>query len=369
MKCIQVGLIGFGFAGRVFQSNVIQAVEGLELAAIVQRSGTDAAAAFPQVKILPTVEDLLKDASIRLVVVATPNATHLPIARQCLLADRDVVIDKPFALTSAEAVELIELAQSRKRLLSVYQNRRWDGDFQTVRKLLDSDRLGRLVKFESHYDRFRQLPRLHAWREDGGPGGGVLFDLGAHLVDQALVLFGVPESVWANVRAEREGARIDDAFDLYLHYPASHAQVSSSVSGPVPSGLGVWLRATCLARDPGPRFTLNGTQGTFRKFGIDCQEAHLLAGDMFSSKPWGVEASEHWGTLTIDEGGEPVSTRIPTEAGDYRSYYINIRDALHGNAALEVTPLQAWRTMRVLETAVESSRTGNTIVCDWSREP
>ena len=164
------------------------------------------------------------------------------------------------------------------------------------------------------------------------------------------------------MRAEREGARIDDAFDLYLHYPASHAQVSSSVSGPVPSGLGVWLRATCLARDPGPRFTLNGTQGTFRKFGIDCQEAHLLAGDMLSSKPWGVEASEHWGTLTIDEGGEPVSTRIPTEAGDYRSYYINIRDALHGNAALEVTPLQAWRTMRVLETAVESSRTGNTIV-------
>ena len=190
MKCIQVGLIGFGFAGRVFQSNVIQAVEGLELAAIVQRSGTDAAAAFPQVKILPTVEDLLKDASIRLVVVATPNATHLPIARQCLLADRDVVIDKPFALTSAEAVELIELAQSRKRLLSVYQNRRWDGDFQTVRKLLDSDRLGRLVKFESHYDRFRQLPpaaRLAGRRWTGGrsalrsggafgrPGAGALW--------------------------------------------------------------------------------------------------------------------------------------------------------------------------------------------------
>ncbi len=139
-----------------------------------------------------SVEELLKDTSIRLVVVATPNATHLPIARQCLLADRDVVIDKPFAVTSAEAAELIQLARSRKRLLSVYQNRRWDGDFLTVRKLLDSDRLGRLVKFESHYDRFRQLPRLHAWREDGRPGGGVLFDLGAHLVDQALVLFGVP---------------------------------------------------------------------------------------------------------------------------------------------------------------------------------
>src|SRR6202050_4809879 len=237
MKCIQVGLIGFGFAGRIFQSNVIQAVEGLELAVIVQRSGSEAATAFPHARILTSVEDLLKDSSIRLVVVATPNASHLPIARQCLLADRDVVIDKPFALNSGEAAELIQLARARHRLLSVYQNRRWDGDFQTVRKLLDSDQLGRLVKFESHYDRYRLAPRLHAWREDGSPGGGVLLDLGAHLVDQALVLFGVPQSVWASVRVEREGARSDDAFDIYLHYPAS-------LSRPAPSGLSVWLRAT-----------------------------------------------------------------------------------------------------------------------------
>jgi scyllo-inositol 2-dehydrogenase (NADP+) len=133
--------------------------------------------------------------------------------------------------------------------------------------------------------------------------------------------------------------------------------------------LGVWLRASCLARDPGARFTLNGTLGTFRKFGIDPQEAHLLAGDMFSSKPWGVETPEHWGTLTTDEDGEPVSTRIPTEPGDYRGYYINVRDALHGNAALEVTPLQAWRTIRTLEMALESSSSRCTIGCDWSHEP
>ena len=208
MKCIQVGLIGFGFAGRIFHSSAIQAVEGLELAAIVQRSGSEAATAFPHVRILTSVEALLKDSSIQLVVVATPNASHLPIARQCLLAGRDVVIDKPFALSSTEAAELIQLARDRGRLLSVYQNRRWDGDFLTVRKLLEDDRLGRLVMFESHYDRFRLLPRLHAWREDGGLGGGVLFDLGAHLVDQALVLFGVPASVWAVVRMEREGARL-----------------------------------------------------------------------------------------------------------------------------------------------------------------
>ena len=151
---------------------------------------------FLRSQIVPSVEELLEDTSIQLVVVATPNASHLPIARQCLLADRDVVIDKPFALNSAEAAELIQLARDRGRLFSVYQNRRWDGDFLTVRKLLESDRVGRLVMFESHYDRFRQVPRLHAWREDGGPGGGVLFDLGAHLVDQALVLFGVPAVCW-----------------------------------------------------------------------------------------------------------------------------------------------------------------------------
>jgi scyllo-inositol 2-dehydrogenase (NADP+) len=332
MKCVRVGLVGFGFAGRVFQSSVIEAVEGLELAAIVQRKGSEAARAYPHAKIVRSVEELLQDTSIRLVVVATPNATHLPIARQCLLADRDVVIDKPFALSSAEAAELIQLARSRKRLLSVY----------------------------------RQLPRLNAWREDGSAGGGVLFDLGSHLVDQALVLFGVPQAVWANVRVEREGARMNDAFDLCLRYPASHTQAAA---GPVPAGLTVWLRATCLAREPGARFTLNGTLGSFRKWGMDCQEAHLMAGDLFSSKPWGVEGPEHWGTLTLDEGGEPACSRIPTEAGDYRGYYINIRDAIHGNAAVEVTPLQAWRTMRVLEMAMESHRTGTTIACDWKQEP
>jgi scyllo-inositol 2-dehydrogenase (NADP+) len=363
MKCVRVGLVGFGFAGRIFQSNVIEALEGLELAAIVQRKGNEAHRAFPHANILRTVEELLKDSTIRLVVVATPNATHLPIVRQCLLADRDVVVDKPFALSSMEAAELIQLARSRKRLLTVYQNRRWDGDFLTVRKLLDSDRLGRLVMFESHYDRFRVLPRLHAWREDGSAGGGVLFDLGSHLVDQALVLFGVPQSVWASVRVEREGAKSDDAFDLCLRYAASHSQTSGT------GGLTVWLRATCLAREAGARFTLNGTLGSFRKLGMDCQEAHLLAGDTFSSKPWGVEGPEHWGTLTTDEGGEPVCSRIPTEAGDYRGYYTNVRDAIHGNAAIEVTPLQAWRTLRVLEMALESSRSGATVVCDWKVEP
>jgi predicted dehydrogenase len=272
------------------------------------------------------------------------------------LAGRDVVVDKPFAVTSTEAAELVQLARERHRVLSVFQSRRWDGDFLTVRKLLDSDTLGRLVQFESHYDRYRLAPRLQAWREDGSLGGGVLLDLGAHLADQALMLFGVPHTVWASVRMEREGARSDDAFDICLRYG-------------VPSSPVVWLRATCVARDPGPRFTLNGTLGTYRKFGIDPQEACLLAGDFYTSRPWGVESEDRWGKLTLDDAGKVATTSVPTEPGDYRGYYRNIRDVIHGHEALEVTPVQAWRTMRVLEMARESSRTGCEVKCDWSSEP
>ena len=197
----------------------------------------------------------------------------------------------------------------------MYQNRRWDGDFLTVRKLLESDRLGRLVKFESHYDRYPPAPRLHAWREDGSPGGGVLFDLGAHLVDQALVLFGVPHSVWASVRVEREGApdrMTPSTFTCTI--PRRSARVSSP-AGPVPSGLGVWLRATCLARDPGARFTLNGTLGTFRKFGnrpaggSSARRRHIFL------EAVGPGESGALGHAHTDEGGDPITTRMPTEPG------------------------------------------------------
>jgi scyllo-inositol 2-dehydrogenase (NADP+) len=364
---IRVGVIGFGLAGRIFHAAVVNSVPGLELAAIVARSGSTAAAeAYPQARIARSVEELLEDAGIRLIVVATPNSSHFPIARQCLLAGRDVVIDKPFALSSAEAAELIRLARSRERLLTAYQNRRWDGDFHTVRKLLDSGRLGRLVVCESHFDRYRPRPNSAGWRDDGAPGSGILLDLGSHLVDQALVLFGLPAAVWADVRVEREGGQSDDAFDLCLRYadPSAAAKTGEAHR----SGLTVWLRATFLARDPGPRFTLNGTHGTFRKFGVDPQEDVMRAGDIFATSPWGVERKERWGTLTEDVNGKPVSRRIPTEPGDYRGYYINVRDALLGTAALEVTPVQAWHTMRVLEMALESSRKRASVDCDWAQD-
>src|ERR1035438_9953450 len=253
---IDVGLVGFGFAGRTFHAPVISAVEGLRLAAILQRVGPDAQIAYPATPVVRTLDQLLAIESIRLVVIATPNTTHFDLAKQCLLAGRDVVIDKPFATTYAEAEELVKIASDQGRLLSVYQNRRWDGDFVTLQRLIAQGKLGGVVLFESHFDRFRPRLKDNAWRERPEPGSGVLFDLGPHLIDQALLLFGAPRSISADVRIERDGAAVDDAFDVVLHYPRMRAR----------------LRAGMLVSTPTPRFVVQATQGGYLKFGLDPQE-------------------------------------------------------------------------------------------------
>jgi scyllo-inositol 2-dehydrogenase (NADP+) len=334
---IPVGVVGFGLAGRAFHAPVIHAVPGLELAAIVQRHGDEAARAYPDVRILRSFDELLSLGSIELVVIATPNAHHVEQARKSLEAGRDVVIDKPFAPTYAEAAELVSLAQKRGRLLSVFQNRRWDGDFKTVRELIQSDALGRVVQYESHFDRYRLQPRAGVWREQEGPGSGVFFDLGPHLIDQALVLFGEPQAVSGDIRSERDGAVVDDAFDVVLHYPRLRA----------------YLRATVLASRPGPRFMIHGTKGTYVKYGLDPQEEALKRGERPEGADWGKEPQEAWGKLFPPEGGERT---IPTQAGDYRGYYENIRDAILRKAPLAVTPEQALRVMRIIELAQQSSR-------------
>ena len=342
---IDVGLIGFGFAGRTFHAPVISAVEGLRLAAILQRHGPDAEQAYPAARVARSLDELLAMDSIRLIVIATPNTTHFELAKQCLLAGRDVVLDKPFATTYAEAAELVELANDKHRLLSVYQNRRWDGDFLTVRSLFDEGRLGRVVLFESHFDRFRPQLKANAWRERPEPGSGVLFDLGPHLIDQALLLFGTPEALSADVRIEREGALVDDAFDVVLHYPKLRAL----------------LRAGVLVSTPTPRFVIHGTRGGYLKYGLDPQEEALKRGETPRGEFWGYEAPERWGTLLLAQGDSFVRDQLPTAPGDYCQYYANVRDALLGKAALAVTAEQALRVMRALELAQTSSRQGCTL--------
>ncbi|MBT9329473.1 Gfo/Idh/MocA family oxidoreductase [Paracidobacterium acidisoli] len=347
---VRVGVIGFGMAGRIFHTAVIAETPGLELAAIVQRTGDEAASTYPDARIFRSIDELLEDASIPFIVVATPSGAHFEHARQCLLAGRHVLIDKPFTLTSDEAAELIRLARERSLLLTAYQSRRWDGDFLTVREVLESGELERLVRFESHMDRFRAAPRLEAWRENGEAGGGILFDIGPHLIDQALKLFGAPESILAEVRTERESAVIDDAFDILLQYPA----------------LTVFLRSTLSTFTPGPRFALHGTKGSFVKFGIDPQENQLKAGLTFASPGFGEDPESDWGELRLADGD---SRRLVTRRGDYRDLYGNVRDALLGKGELEVKPEQAWRTTRMIELARQSSAEGRRLPVDFSDQP
>lgn len=337
---INVGLIGFGFAGRTFHAPVVRAVSGLRLTSILQRKGDEAASRYPDVRIARNLDQLLASDDVQLVVVATPNTSHFDLARQCLLAGRHVVIDKPFATTYVEAAELVSLAEKSGRLLSVYQSRRFDGDFKTVRNLIASQTLGRIVIFESHYDRYRLNLRPGAWREQAGPGNGVFFDLGPHLIDQALTLFGTPEAIGGDIRIERDGAAVDDAFDLTLFYPR----------------LRVLLRGTMLASKPAPHFLIHGTHGSFVKYGLDPQEEALKRGETPGGPAWGQEPQEAWGTLSQIEGEKISERTIPTEAGNYCEYYENVRDAILGKAALAVTPQAALNVMRVLELAHQSSR-------------
>ena len=341
---IKVGLAGFGFAGRVFHAPIISAVAGLELNAILERSGNEAALRHPNARIVKSMDELLAIDEIKLVVIATPNVSHYPLAKQCLLAGRDVVVDKPFTTTYAEAAELVDLARQRGRLLTVYQNLRSNGDFRTIRRLVESSRLGRIVLYEAHFDRYRLQLRPGAWRERAEPGSGVFFDLGVHLIDQAIVLFGLPEAITADIRIERDGAVVDDAFDVTMHYPRTC----------------VLLRASMIALAPDVRYIVRGENGAFVKYGIDPQEAALKRGEVPRDDTWGREAREKWGVLYTPEGNSLRSETIATVPGDYRLFYANVRDAILGNAPIDVTHEQMLNVMDALESARESSDRGCT---------
>jgi predicted dehydrogenase len=336
---IEVGVIGYGLAGKVFHAPVISGVDGLRLAAIVSRSGaTDPR--YPDTAFVRSIEELLSR-KLDLVVVCTPNVSHHELAKKCLLAGCHVVVDKPFTTTVAEAEDLIAVARQAGRLLSVYHNRRYVGDFRTVQMLLAQGELGRVAIYEAHFDRFRPGLKAEAWRERAEPGAGVWFDLGPHLLDQAMVLFGAPQAITADIRIEREGAEVDDAFDVTLHYPRMRAV----------------LRATMLAASPEPTFAIHGTGGSYVKYGLDPQEDALKAGRTPKEPDWDSEPEEMYGTLTTADGAR----RVPTMRANFTEYYENVRDALGGDARLAVTPEEALRVMRALELAVESSRERRTL--------
>lgn len=340
---IKVGLVGYGFASKTFHAPLLMADSGMALTAISSSDAAKVRADWPQVEVESSAASLFAREDIDLVVIPTPNDTHYDLASAALAAGKHVVIDKPFTVTLAEAESLAEKAAQANKLLSVFHNRRWDADFLTVRDLLQRGDLGRVAHFESHFDRYR--PEVKArWRETDTPGGGIWYDLGPHLIDQALVLFGMPHDIWLDQACQRDGAQVDDYFHAVLRY----------------GRLRVILHAGSLMAAPAPRFSVHGTHGSYVKHGLDPQEDMLKRGDRLPTPEWG-EDHRH-GLHTVgkvrDASARPELREVHTRAGDYPAYYAGIRRAIRGEGANPVPVDEALAVMRVLEAGRRSAGSG-----------
>jgi len=280
-----------------------------------------------------------------LVVIASPNIFHFDQAKDLLQAGKHVVIEKPMTPTSAEAGELINIAGKAGKKIFVYQNRRWDGDFKTVQQVVYNGYLGEILEYEAHFDRFAPGARRSAWRDEPLPAGGVLYDLGAHLVDQALVLFGLPQTVFADIRSQRAESKVDDYFEVNLYY----------------NRLKVKLKASVFVKEPGPRYILHGTKGSFIKYGIDPQEELLKEGLMPGPADWGKEDSDYYGILNAEMHGQQFYGNIETEPGNYMGFYDNVYDVLIRGSAQAVRPEEARNVIRIIELAFESNNKGTII--------
>lgn len=337
---IRVALIGYGLGGRSFHAPVIAVTPGMRLAAIVTGNVERqhlARAEHPEARIVGTPDELFQDREeIDLVVISTPNRTHVPLASQAINAGRAVVVDKPLAPSSAEARRLAEEAQRRNVLLTVYQNRRWDGDFLTVRRLITEQALGKVHRFESRFERWRPAPK-EGWRELGAPeeAGGLLFDLGTHLIDQALHLFGPVTNVCAEIDKRRPGVAVDD--DVFL--ALTHA-----------AGVRSHLWASVVTAQDGPRFRVLGDRAAYTKFGMDVQEDALRRGERPGAPNWGVEPPEMYGLLGVGDAVRPV----PTERGDYRKFYLGVVRSLREGAPPPVDLSDAIATLEIIEKARRS---------------
>ncbi|WP_104202195.1 oxidoreductase [Billgrantia saliphila] len=335
-----VGLIGFGIAGRVFHAPLIQATPGLELLAVVSGSADKVREALPDVEVLPKAAALLSRPDIDLVVIASPNETHFPLGKAALVAGKHVVIDKPFTVTLSEAKLLKTEADKAERMLSVFHNRRWDSDFRTLQALIKAGTVGRPVALELRFDRFR--PKVaDRWREQQKPGSGIWYDLGAHLLDQARELFGMPRAILLDLMAARDDAQVDDDFHALLDY----------------EDIRVTLRASSLVAEPTPQLALHGTRGSFVKYGRDPQENWLREGRT-PTRDWGIDPRP--GKLSIDEGDDDAisltSREHPGLPGDYLAYYAGLVETLTKGSPPPVTVEEATEVMVLLEAGLDSYR-------------
>lgn len=344
-RVIQTGIIGYGLSGRYFHAPFLKTHPGFAVRKIVERHSQTSKELFPDAEIVNDYREIVQDAEIELVVITAPNIFHFAMARECLLAGKHVVIEKPFVPASVEANELIALSEKVQRKIFVYHNRRWDGDFKTIQKIVNQRLVGNLLEYEAHFDRFTPERKRAAWRDEPIPASGVLYDLGSHLIDQALVLFGKPEAVFADIRSQRPGSKVDDYFHLHLYYPGHKAI----------------LKAGVFVKEPGPRYIVHGDNGSFIKKGIDPQEELLRKGHMPYAERWGKEYTENHGTLNIILNGKDSRETVETEAGNYGSFYSNVYDVIVNDACQAVKPEEARTVIRIIELAFESNKTRSII--------
>ncbi|MEK6479129.1 oxidoreductase [Catalinimonas sp. 4WD22] len=335
---IRAGIIAYGNIAQKYHAPLLNALPGFELVKVLERNRNQAEKDYPHVQTVRTLEELLEDATIDLVVITTPNQFHFAQAKAALEAGKHVVLEKPFTVSTMEAEMLLQIAQTEGKLLSVFHNRRWDGDFKTVQKIINSGVLGEIVEFESRFDRFINYQRENYWREQDIPGAGVLYDLGPHLIDQALQLFGKPLQLFADIRKQRKDSLTDDYFDIVLYYDQFKVR----------------LKAGNLVKELQPRFIIHGTQGSYVKYGLDVQRLTPITAESLSSPQWGKEPSEHWGTINTHFKGLNFKGKVETMAGSYHSYYEDIYKAIIQNRPAAVSAQDGLDTIELIELAQQS---------------
>ncbi len=340
MKPITTAILSYGMSGEIFHAPLLAAHAGFTLSTVVQRNSMTANIRYPDAKIVRDIDAVMQDKTIELVIVNTPNGTHYPFATRALDAGKHVVVEKPFSVTTEEADGMITLAKKAGKLLTVFQNRRWDGDFLTLKKVVQDNLVGSIAEFELHYDRYRNYIEANTWKEESAPGTGILYNLGSHMLDQVLVLFGMPTEVDARIGAQRPGGKVDDYYDIRLQFAGFHAIVKSSY----------------LVREPGPRYILHGIDGSFVKYGLDPQEQALKEGKQPGSTSWGYEPMEYWGKLNATVGSVHVEGTIETELGNYLAFYDNVYDVIRNGKELLVKPEESRDGIKIIEACMESNR-------------
>jgi scyllo-inositol 2-dehydrogenase (NADP+) len=337
MNPINVGLAGYGFSGQSFHRPLLQHSRDYKIHTVMSSNKEKVQRDLGDVHVVPALDDLLKE-DIELVVITTPNHLHYDMIKQSLLAGKHVVVEKPFVTKSSEGEELIQLAEEKRLLLSVFHNRRWDADFLTIRKLMENRELGDVTTYEAHFDRYRPAVK-DRWKENKIEGGGVLYDLGAHLIDQALCLFGKPQWVFADVFSQRDPDKAEDYFQITFGYESTR--------------IGLYSRSIVL--EPGPRYQVHGQKGSFVKYGMDRQEADLKEGLDPYSESWGKEDKDSWGTLSLMEGERVNTVTLPSEKGDYTQYYEGIHQAIRNNQTPPVRASEALDVIRIIEACKQSA--------------